>query len=203
MRGMVVGPDEHRDMLALRASQQRVAHARPRFAQTLARGWERRADLVPLRRQVPDEHLPAGRAGPAEQIALLAGLTTPAPPQHPIPDSELTREFRPGRRVAERVGRVQHVQPPAQPLGVGGTEEEVADQRLPRGDELVREHVPRPDLESPRLDESLDLRVAVGARLQVVLEEDGLAVEQEAAVPGIGVESRDQIVEHRHEPRVE
>src|SRR5260370_33107848 len=108
MRGMMVGADEHRDMLAMRTPHQRVAHGRPRDAQALARHREPRADLVSLRRQLPDEHLPAAGASPTKQVPPLAALTTPAPPQHPATNPKHAPEHGPGTGVPDPVGDAAH-----------------------------------------------------------------------------------------------
>ena len=86
---------------------------------------------------------------------------------------------------------------------IGGPGEEVANERLPGRDLLVREHIPRPDLEAPRLDQLPHQRVPLRSRAQVVLEHDRLPVEQEGPVGGVRLETLDEIVQHVHEPDVQ
>ena len=104
--------------------------------------------------------------------------------------------------MAEGVGRIQHVEPPAELLGVRGAEQEVAHQRFAGGDQLVGQDVPGAHLQAPRLHQSLDIAFALGARPQVIGHEHGLAIEQEASVPRVGVEPIEQIVQRGHEARL-
>ena len=102
--------------------------------------------------------------------------------------------------MPERVRGVQHAGPATPPLAVRGALEQVAHERFARWDQLVGQHVPGAELESPRRDQGPNIRLAVRSRLEVILQQHGLAVEQEAAVAGIAAQQLDQVVEHGDEP---
>ena len=83
--------------------------------------------------------------------------------------------------MAERVRRVQDVEPAAPTFGVGRAEQEVTQQRFPGGNLFVGEHIPRAGLQPAALDERFDVALALRPRAQIVLDEDSLTIEQEAA----------------------
>ena len=151
---------------------------------------------------MPEQQVAGVRAAPSVEIAILSRITTQAAPQHAKLDAELARETRQHRRVTEGIGRVQHVQPSAQPLRVSGAEQQVSDEGLTGRNQLVGQDVPGTDLEAPGFHQRLDLAVALGSSAQVVLDENGLPIEQEAAKSAVRLEPFQQHVEHCHEPRV-
>ena len=97
--------------------------------------------------------------------------------------------------MTERIGGVEHVGPPAEPLGVGPAEQQVPQERLAGGNQLVGEDVPGPDLKPTVAHEARDPRALFGPDAQIVLEQDGLAIEKEAAKIGSGVEPVQQVVD--------
>ena len=202
VRGVMVGAEEHGDVLRGRALHQDGPDRGPRLGEPVRRCRQRGPDLVPRGREVPHQHVPPVGAAPAVQVALLAGLAAQPPPHDAAPDPELARQRRPRRRMAEGVGRIQHVEPPAELVGVRGAQQQVANQRLAGGDQLVGEDVPGPHLQAPCFHQGLEIGLALGARVQVVGDEHGLAVEQEALVPRVGLEPLDQVVQRGQEARL-
>src|SRR5438552_14418954 len=101
--------------------------------------------------------------------------------------------------MAERVRGIENVGSPAELFGVGATGEEVSHQGFAGGDELVREDVPGTDLQPSIGHQAAHGVDSVGADSQVVLEQDGLAVEQETSEAGFRLEASDQIIDRRHE----
>src|SRR5881396_3192355 len=106
---------------------------------------------------LPDEQIPSGEglvrnlllgAADAERLGgRLDVLYSPDAFGHPAAWPTLAREF--GIRygvMPEGVGRVQDVEPSAQPLRVGGPEQQIPHQPFARRDLLVGEYVPRPHL---------------------------------------------------------
>ena len=146
MRAVVIGTDEDGDVLACGALHQRAAHRRPGGEQALGVGGQRGPDLVPRAGQVPQQDLLVVEPAPAVEVALLPGLAPQAAPYHAVPDPELARQRRPCGGMPEGVGRVQDVEPAAQPLRVGGPEQQIPHQPFARRDLLVGEYVPRPHL---------------------------------------------------------
>jgi len=104
--------------------------------------------------------------------------------------------------MAEGVRRIQDVESPAELLGVRRAEQQITHQRFPRGDQLVGENVPGPDLQAPRLHQGLELGFAVRAGAQVIGHQHRLAVEQEAAVSGVGRQPLEHVVQRGHEARL-
>src|SRR5436309_2196294 len=151
---------------------------------------------------MPQQHVLAIEAVPVVQVPLLPRLAAQAAPHDAVADPELARQRRPRRRVTERIGRVEHVESSAPPLRVGRAQQQIAHQRFARRDLLVGEHVPRTHLQPARLHERAHVALALGPGSQVVLEQHGLAVEQEAAVAGVGVQALEQLIHHCDEARL-
>ena len=105
--------------------------------------------------------------------------------------------------MPEGIGRIQHVEAPAQPLRVRGADQQVAHQAFARRDLLVGEHVPRPHLQPAGFHERPHVPLAIRAGPQVVLGQHRLPVEQKGPVRRIGLESLDQIVHDGDEARLE
>ena len=81
--------------------------------------------------------------------------------------------------------------------------QEVADVGLAAGEGFVGDDVPGADLQLALLDDALEVVEAVGADLEVVLEGEGVAVEEEVLVLGFGVEEFDELVEEADEADAE
>jgi len=199
----MIRADEYRDVLRGGALHERRPDGSPCRGETVGVRRQRGADLVPGRRKLPQQDVPAVGAAPAVQVALLARLAAQPPPHHASPDAELARQRRPYRGVAECIGRIQHVEPSPEPLRVGGAELQVTHQRLAGGDQLVGQDVPRPQLEPSGLDERLELRLPLRTGAQIVGDEHRLTVEQETAVTRVGLEPLEQVVQRGDEPRLE
>ena len=105
--------------------------------------------------------------------------------------------------MSERVRRIQHVGAAAEGLDVDPAEQEIAEQRLGGGHQLVRQHVPGAHLEPALGNQSGDPRALIGTEAQVVLDEHGLAVEKETAKAGLDLEAVEQVVDGGNEPRRE
>jgi len=202
MGRVMVGADEQRHVLPGGALHQRRAHLTPNVRQSGAGSRQRRADFVTLLRKMPQQDVPSVQATPAKKVLLLTRLSAQAAPHNPELHPELPRQRRQCGRMPECIGRVQHVRSPTQALGIRRAEQQVPDQRLPRRDQLVRQHVPRPYLQAAGFDECLQLALALGTSTQVILDEDGLTVEQEGPESRIGGHTFEENVEHRDEPRV-
>src|SRR6266576_2839817 len=152
---------------------------------------------------MPEEDVPAVGAAPTEEIAFLSRLPPKTAPQDAVSQTELARKGRENGGVAKRIGRVQHVEASAKAFRIRGAEQEIADERLRRRDQLIGQHVPRTDLQAARLHERLEVVLALGTRAQVVLKQYGLPVQQEGAKTCVGLKPLDQVVKHRDEPGLE
>jgi len=94
-------------------------------------------------------------------------------------------------------------QPAAQAFGLRAAEQEIADERFARGDLLVRQDVPRTDREPPGAHQLLDAQGTIGTSGEIIGDECGLPVKQEAREARVGVEPRQQVVEHPDQPGAE
>ena len=199
MRRVVVGTDEHGHMPGPGSSPERRTECCPGRPQLRRVLGQRGADLVTVGRQVVEPHLASGPIAPAEQVALLPRLAAESPPERAVLDVELGGQGRPRRRMTERVGRVEHVEPASQTSGVGGAGEQIADQRLARRDELVRQHVPGPDLQPARPHQRRSGFRLLRTCAEVVLDQDCLTVEQKRAKPRRAIEPLQNVVERGDE----
>jgi hypothetical protein len=162
------------------------------------RRLERERDGVAV--AVPQVHRRESRAVgrlPVEERLVDGGGN--AAPHHGRLEAEAREDLRELTDVAEEVGGVAEPHRRTERGGALETDPEVADQRLPRDEPLVREDVPRPDEEPPVAHELRDPVALAGPHLEVIVEDDRLAVEREAAERGIAVEDLEQAVHEAHE----
>src|SRR5207245_428354 len=106
------------------------------------------------------------------------------------------------RRMPERIRTVEH----AEGLGVESSQhpatfEQIPDDGFSAGNELVGQHVPGAGLEAAVVEQLLELRFAFGAHVQIVLEHDTLAVEEEALA--LFWRIVDQLIDERDESLAE
>ena len=81
--------------------------------------------------------------------------------------------------------------------------QQVPDERLAADQKLVGHHVPRADEDAAIFNRLPQPRLLLRPDLEIVLEDDRLAVEMEVLVAGIGVEQIEQPIDERHEPEPE
>ncbi len=141
------------------------------------------------------EDLGAVRRHPAKILAEGFRLVAEAAPEEGGVDVEPAQDLGELGDVAEGVRDVALVQASAEVASHGAANQEVADQRFGTDQELVGQHVPGPDLEPPGPDMGDDCVTAIGADLQVVLQDDRLAVQHEAAEVGVGLEQPEHLVD--------
>ena len=177
----MVGPDRHREVRRGGAAHQNLTEPRPFIGKPRGIGHEPGPGLVAVGWQVVQQDRAAVGSVPAIAVALLARLAAEPPPEHATGHAELGGERGPDGGMPERIGGVEHVRPPAQALRVGAAEEQVPHEALARRNELVGQDVPGADLEAAGADQGGDPDALVRADAQVVLEQHGLAVEEEAA----------------------
>jgi hypothetical protein len=140
------------------------------------------------------QHLPSIRSSPAIQIPLLVFLTAEPSPCHPEADAELTGELRPYGGMAKGVGRIQDVASSPETGSVGLTHQQISDQRLPRRYELIGQHIPWPDLKLSRAHQLGDFRLPVRTYPQIILQQNGLAVQEKSDV-SLSSESVEKIIQ--------
>src|SRR3954452_12795923 len=125
-----------------------------------------------------EQHLAPIRTVPTIQIVLLARLTAQPPPEDSKPDAELAGQLGPNCRVSKGVGRVEHITATTEPMRIRLSGEEISNQRFSRGDELVGENVPGTYLKPLGAHQLHDGGFSVRPHREIVLEENGLSVEQ-------------------------
>ena len=135
-------------------------------------------------RRLPPERRPVDRGGHA-------------PPHDRVLDPGQPQDLGHLRDVAEHVGEVPHAHRAAELVAPCDAELEVAHDRLSRHHELVHEDHPRPEVEPARGDERGDALGPVGPDLGVVVDDDGLAVEEEPPVRIVVLEEVEQVVDER------
>ena len=158
------------------------------------------AGLVPLWRKVIEQNRAAVRPEPPEEVAVARARSAESSPECPEADAEFSGECGPNGWMTKGVRRIEDVGSAAEPLGVGGAGEEVAHQGFAGGNELVGEYVPGTHLQPPLRHQPAHDLEAVGADSEVILQQDRLAIEQEASEAGLRFETGDEVVESRYEP---
>ncbi len=135
---------------------------------------------------------PRDPSGASHQNAVC--VTADGTPRHTTACSRpgLAQELRHLRDVAEHVGQVADRHRAAELGGPGHAELQVAHDRLARDHELVHQDHPRPDREPPARGQAPQRLGRLGPHLEVVVEDGGLAVEQEPRVGEVPLEQREQ-----------
>ena len=141
-------------------------------------------------RHVLDQDLAAVGAFPNE-LARRQRFVGAAPEDAAL-DAEAAQQGRQVGDLAEGVWQVADGHHPAERLRHAVAAKHVAHQRFAAGEELVGDHVPGPHGEPPFSHEARDRLSPVGAYLQVVLDQDRVAVEQEVAVLCVPLQDVDQ-----------
>jgi hypothetical protein len=176
---------------------------------TCARGWrrariwfllggERRRDAVAAA-DVLDEHS-AAVGGLPEELRGLEGIVRAAPEDAAF-DAEACEDRREVGDLAERIGQVADVHYAAQLARDAMAAQEIAHQRLAARERFIGDDVPGPGGQAAFAHVALDQRATVGAHLEVVLDQDGVAVEHEVAVLRIASEDVEEQIEEADEAR--
>ena len=151
--------------------------------------------------QVLAAHLrPVGR-DPEE--AGLVDRRRDAAPRDRVIDADELQELRHLRDVPEDVGQVPDRHRAAVLRGLLEPELQVPDDGLARHHELVHLDHPRPERDAARRREPPQRVGRLGPHLEVVVDDRGLPVEQEARVGHVRLEQRQQRVEQLDEPHPE
>ena len=195
-RGVVVGAHRHRELRGGRPAGEHRPEPRPRFGQRTWIVHQARARLVAVRRQVMQQDRAAVGSVPAVEVAFLPGLAAEARAR-----ARRTR-CRTRRRARARSAGWPNasgeystsVRPPSRSASARPSSR-LRTSDSPDGIELVGEDIPRPDLQPTVAHEPRDSRALLGPDPEIVLEQDGLTVEEEAAKIRGGVEAVEQVVD--------
>jgi hypothetical protein len=139
------------------------------------------------------------RRKPAHSVSGGRSRSAVASPQDDQRQAKTLRQRRQGAWVAERIRAVEH----RRRFGLMASQhaaagEQVPDQRLAAGNELVGQHVPRTGLQSPVTKECRERDCAIGAHVEIVLDDDCLAVEQKTLLRRGRVV--DELIDQRDQP---
>jgi hypothetical protein len=149
------------------------------------------------------QHLGAVGRPPTEAAPDSLALVAQAAREDERLEPEAAQHLRELGGVAEAVGEVPDVgRRGAVPRAHGPAVEQVAHERLAAHQELVRQHVARARLHAAAREQGAQALLHVGPDLEVVLEQDGLAVEREAEL-GTGLHGLDQLVHDLGQPDAE
>jgi hypothetical protein len=142
------------------------------------------------------QHLgPVGRAPAKAGPDPLAFVAEPAPEDEGL-EAEAAQDLRQLRRVAEAVRQVAHLRGcRAVAVADRTAVQQVAHERLPADQELIRKHVAWSGLEPAAREQRAEAAFHLRADLEVVLDHDRLAVEREAKLRP-RLERLDHLVHH-------
>ena len=188
----VVGAPHHQQRARLGAGLKEPPDRLDLGGEGLLLHREGRADAVAIG-HVHGQHLAAVRRLP-DELARRQRIVGAAPEDATV-DAEAAQQRRQVGDLAEGVGQVADSHRPAERLRRPMAPQQVTHQRLAGGQELVRDDVPGPDGQPPLPRQALDRLAPVGAHLQVVLDEEGVAVQQEVAVVRVALQDLQQQVE--------
>ena len=199
LRRDVVGAPHREQRARLRERLKSLADGRDALLElVLVLERERPADAVAAR-HVYDEHVATVRRFPHE-LGRIQGLVGAAP-EHATVDAEATQDRRHVGDLAEGVRDVADLHHGPELPGHAMAAQQVPHERLTAGQRHVWDFVPGPDSEPTVLDDALDLGAAVRTDVQVVLDQDRVAVQQEVFVLGVAIEDLQQQVEEADEAR--
>ncbi len=154
---------------------------------------EIRAQLIPGAGQVigHDAFVPSA---PVKRIALAAA----AAPDHDKRLAEAGGDVWQGRRVAKRIRAIQHRRRfGTQVTHSAGAGQQVAHQPFAAGNQFVREDKPRTGFEPTPAQRRTQFRGALGSDAEIILEHNGLPIEQKAGAGGRVIE---EFIDEWHEP---
>ncbi len=124
-------------------------------------------------------------------------------PDDRVPEPGLREQLGHLGDVAEHVGQVADVHHPAERRAPLDARLQVADDRLPRHEELVHEDVPGSDGQPTGRGERAQSCLVAGTDLEVVVDHRHLAVEQEVAVRTVLPELVEEVVDQLDQPEPE
>ena len=123
-----------------------------------------------------------------------------APPDGGMLETELAVDLRHLCRVTERIGKVADPHRSAMHVSQCDPTLQVTNEGLAADQELIGQGVPGADLDLPAADRTLESRSRLGSDLQVIIDDDRLAVHQETKVR-IRFRQGEQLIPERHELR--
>ena len=147
--------------------------------------------------QVQHEDFVAVR-GPPEELAPGRFVAYAATEDDGV-DAEAAQDSRQMGDVPEGVRGVAYHHHRAELLRRADADLEVAHPGLAADEELVGEHVVGADEQTARLHQPLDVGATLRAHLQVVVQSDGLPVQDEVAVFRVAVQQVEELVQHAHQ----
>jgi hypothetical protein len=102
--------------------------------------------------------------------------------------------------VPELVGHIAEPHAASELRRLGESQAQVPDQRLPRDQPFVGQHVPRPDHQAPLADPLCHALAGAWTHLEIVVEGHHLPVQGEAAEVGIALQQVEESVEQAYQP---
>ncbi len=141
-----------------------------------------------------------GTVGRLPPEAGAVDRTRHTAPDHGVLEAEQPEQLGHLGDVSEHVGQVAHPHGPADAVGRGQAQLEVADVRLARDEELVGERVPGSDAEAPGGGQPHQPGPLLGTDGQVVVDHRHLPVEQEIGERRVGLQPREEFIEQLHQP---
>ena len=165
---------------------------------------DERLGVVGQRRPVPvadGEVLgPHGRpVGRLPDEGVLGDGRGHAAPDDSMGEPRLAEDLRHLRDVAEHVGEIADVHDTPEGGAPDDAHLQVPEDRLTRGQELVHEDVPGPHADPPGRGQGPQPRFGLRPHFEVVVDHRHLAVQHEVGIAGVGLEEREQCVEHVHQ----
>ena len=179
--------------------------ARDRLDPRLRAGRVGDAREVAVARQLLEgAHLASVRRAPAEHRTELVQLIAQPAREDEAVDAEAGQYLGKLKRMPEAVGQIaDRRRSRAKPLTRRASDQQVADEGLATHQQLVGKDVARPDLEAAGRQQRSQPPLVLGASIEVVLEDDRLAVERERGEARVLFEHFDQLVDDRREPELE
>jgi hypothetical protein len=100
--------------------------------------------------------------------------------------------------MPKSIGRIENVGSAAEPFGVGLSCEQISDERLSAGYELVTQYVPGTYLHAAGSYKGANSPFFLGTNAEVVLDQYGLAVKEKGCVR-LRLEALEEIVDRRNQ----
>jgi hypothetical protein len=195
----VVGAEHRQDRFVAEEGAVRLANRLEPSADLSRHVQEVGAVLVPVREVLGADGRSVRRL-PLEHVGI--DLRGDATPDDRLLDSGEPQDLGHLRHVAEHVRQVPDRHRAAELRAAPLPVLEVPEDRLARDQELVHQHLPRPDREAPLFDQAADSRLRLGPHLEVVVDGGELSVEREP-VAGVGLHGIEQPVDQPDESQPE
>ena len=197
LRLVMIRAIEQQQMWRRRVRGQAIAGLDNHTGKGLGAVHRQAGDVAVAVPQITEQH--AGTVG--RFPPQLHGLIAQTPAQHGALQPKTAQDLRQLPDVPEEVRGIADVHTRAKATGRLSPQQQVTHQGLGADQKLIGQDVPGADEQTAGLYKATEVFFFLRPHRQIVLDDDGLAVEHEMAVVRVAVQQAEQFVHQRHQPQ--